>query len=524
MRRVFKLGIALAVALGAVIIAAWIYHCQLRATNEGYIAELTARGEPLTLAQVLPPPVQAAENSADVFLQAWALLDADTSLLKTNHVNAMLAVAPGQALVCSQLPQAPGDYATNSWAEVEGSLAKSQTALALLQKITDHPALDFHLHYERGMGDGFDFTNLHLGELKKSAQFLSSAAIIALHDGQVPAAVNDERAALALVQAMQGQRLAISELVRMTMMNIEVSSCWEVLQTPGVTEPQLAALQKDWERLDFIRGGQDALDMERVLEELTLSALRSPANGRGCWLGLGNNAKLAMGMGLLDSKDSWSKTIQVSAKTYLMRFWWSYPDELRALKGYEVLLGTPRYLATNECFQTALANQQAGLDASQTTSSIEDPSDNFFFSADSDIFRTLMSMSVYNLSHIFNRVMAAETARQMTITAIALQRCKLAHGGYPDTLAALVPEFLAAVPPDPVDGRPLRYRRLEDGTFLLYSVGENGVDDGGNPALDGKGDSKSSNWQNRHARDWVWPQPAAAGDFKPVNVQGVVGK
>ena len=152
MRRVFKLGIALAVALGAVIIAAWIYHCQLRATNEGYIAELTARGEPLTLAQVLPPPVQAAENSADVFLQAWALLDADTSLLKTNHVNAMLVVAPGQALVCAQLPQAPGDYATNSWAEVEGSLAKSQTALALLQKITDHPALDFHLHYERGMG------------------------------------------------------------------------------------------------------------------------------------------------------------------------------------------------------------------------------------------------------------------------------------------------------------------------------------------------------------------------------------
>ena len=112
----------------------------------------------------------------------------------------------------------------------------------------------------------------------------------------------------------------------------------------------------------------------------------------------------------------------------------------------------------------------------------------------------------------------------MTITAIALQRCKLAHGGYPDTLASLVPEFLVAVPPDPVDGRPLRYRRQEDGTFLLYSVGENGMDDGGNPALDGKVKSKNFYWQNHHALDWVWPQPAAAGDFKPVNSKGALGK
>ena len=46
-----------------------------------------------------------------------------------------------------------------------------------------------------------------------------------------------------------------------------------------------------------------------------------------------------------------------------------------------------------------------------------------------------------------------------------------------------MPEFVPKVPLDPVDGQPLRYRRNADGTFLLYSVGENGKDDGGNPAL-----------------------------------------
>ena len=36
-----------------------------------------------------------------------------------------------------------------------------------------------------------------------------------------------------------------------------------------------------------------------------------------------------------------------------------------------------------------------------------------------------------------------------------------------------------------MDGQPLRYRRNADGTFLLYSIGENGKDDGGNPSGNG---------------------------------------
>ena len=43
---------------------------------------------------------------------------------------------------------------------------------------------------------------------------------------------------------------------------------------------------------------------------------------------------------------------------------------------------------------------------------------------------------------------------------------------------SLVPDYLAAVPIDPYSGRPLVYRRTGDG-YLLYSVGLDGVDDGG---------------------------------------------
>jgi hypothetical protein len=83
---------------------------------------------------------------------------------------------------------------------------------------------------------------------------------------------------------------------------------------------------------------------------------------------------------------------------------------------------------------------------------------------------------------------------------------KLAHGQYPEQLSQLIPDYLAAVPADPVDGKPLRYRRSEGGTFLLYSVGVNGVDDGGDPAQVDPGATKSLYWLNYKARDWVWPQ------------------
>lgn len=51
-----------------------------------------------------------------------------------------------------------------------------------------------------------------------------------------------------------------------------------------------------------------------------------------------------------------------------------------------------------------------------------------------------------------------------------------ATGRMPETLASLVPDYLPAVPRDPFDGAPFRYSAERR---LLYSIGENLVDDGG---------------------------------------------
>jgi hypothetical protein len=70
----------------------------------------------------------------------------------------------------------------------------------------------------------------------------------------------------------------------------------------------------------------------------------------------------------------------------------------------------------------------------------------------------------------------------LAMVACALERYRLANGQCPSGLAALTPQFLDQIPPDVFDGQPLRYRLKPDGNFLLYSVGENKIDDGGKTA------------------------------------------
>jgi hypothetical protein len=66
-----------------------------------------------------------------------------------------------------------------------------------------------------------------------------------------------------------------------------------------------------------------------------------------------------------------------------------------------------------------------------------------------------------------------------TIVCLAAERYRQAHRKWPSTLAELIPAEMSAVPLDPYDGQPLRFLRLPDGV-VIYSVGPDGNDDGGN--------------------------------------------
>ena len=94
--------------------------------------------------------------------------------------------------------------------------------------------------------------------------------------------------------------------------------------------------------------------------------------------------------------------------------------------------------------------------------------------------------------------------------ACALERYFLAHQVYPDKLDALVPEVLDHLPTDVVDGTPIRYRRTQEGRYRLWEVGWNGTDEGGTVAWE-----NGTTWIDFKQGDWVWQYEAMQSKANP---------
>lgn len=92
------------------------------------------------------------------------------------------------------------------------------------------------------------------------------------------------------------------------------------------------------------------------------------------------------------------------------------------------------------------------------------------------VFARLVVPAFDRLGDAFRRQQGL--ARALAV-ALACERHRRATGAWPSNLSRLVPKYLAAVPADPHDGQPLRYRR-EAGGAVVYSVGVDRRDNGGN--------------------------------------------
>jgi hypothetical protein len=109
-------------------------------------------------------------------------------------------------------------------------------------------------------------------------------------------------------------------------------------------------------------------------------------------------------------------------------------------------------------------------------------------------YRILTHMLLPGLAKVHAKADRSLTTSRLAITVAGLERHRLATGGYPKALGDLVPKWVPAVPLDPMDGQPLRYRLNADGSFTVYGVGPNHTDDNG-----------VFESQQGQDLDWAWP-------------------
>ncbi len=108
------------------------------------------------------------------------------------------------------------------------------------------------------------------------------------------------------------------------------------------------------------------------------------------------------------------------------------------------------------------------------------------------------------LSRVSEIAYRGTVTHQATLTVLALRRWWIEKGEYPAALHDLVAAgYLKELPQDPFSDKPLVYRKT-DGELILYSLGYNFTDDGGEAGKDRKGRPRI--WSNEG--DTVfWPLP-----------------
>lgn len=510
MRTRWKILIALGIFMA---LACAVSFVMLRVQPQNQVADyekvLRDHGEKLEISEVVPSPVPAAENCADAVQMAFGSISGGYQT-----PNAMKMVAPGKAMAAWLQPEvrgfdnrSSGNGMTNSWEDFDADVALHRPTIELLKEVFSRPKLDFALDYKKGAYLAFP----HLLPLKVAAQVLSAATVSDLHNGDTGAAATNICTLLALVRGNHDEPLVISHLVHIAMVAIAESPTWELLQASNVTDTQLALLQTNWEQMEFLNATEKACAAERAFLKNSVEKARADGAEFDRMMGsFGGSSSIPGSFSWSWGLEELGNSLKYSTGKVLWRTSWSYTEERHLMQADQIVLETLRAMETNSQF---LKPQYDAMQSRLSSLGLTN--------AGAAIFRALKIPDFGDMiggnwmGSMVGKTIRIEAARRVVVAAIALKRFQLKHGNLPETLGELAPEFFSSVPVDPYDGKPLRYHPNADGTFLLYCVGEDGVDDGGDPTLPaGIINHASIYWQNTHARDWVWPQPATDAEIK----------
>ena len=412
-------------------------------------------------------------------------------------INLLPIVADDSAIVIWKQDWLKGEEDNITWSDLREALEEIRPQLDTACDAALSGPIQFNLEASHGSA----MLLRHLADMKKLALKFGARAVLNLHDGNKDAAFTNLLAQSRLVTAWEPEPSEISHLVRFACVIFAFDAVWQALQTNGWSDEQLSRLQQEWTAVDFFRKLPDTMSFKRAFVVADCQRERNEPLTVG--MPAPDFFKLALhspGSAFTELKNSWSRAGYRSHGTY--------EDEKALLLFYR-----DREMELRNAVQAVAWSTMRPLPGVTNVVIFHSPYPSRFISR-MNIRETGMAFQRQG-GGLLTRAAKAEAQRRILITAIALERFRGKHGAYPQTLAALAPEFLKAAPVDFMDGQPLRYRLNADGHFLLYSVGTDCVDNAGKmqrsmgelgferPAFPGAPSPES---------DIVWPLPASAAE------------
>ncbi len=272
-----RLLIGVVVLLALVCLAIELQRSGSNSSLSRYRAELRARGEKLTVAEIAVPP---STNPAEV--AARQILDQNGSIANpVLLVDLMQFTAPGKARLAWQgdlnLAAWAGmtNYPARTWEDFIRQTKMAEPTLSILRGALDNPPPDTGWAWK---DDYQNLTNWHGRNFvrdRRIYQQLYNAEIADLHGGNLDAAIANLHAINGMAQMNRNELTLVSQMVRIAIAQAGLNTTWEALQAPGWDESRLASLQGDWERVGFIDGLERAFLGGRAFDEVLMAKIRN---------------------------------------------------------------------------------------------------------------------------------------------------------------------------------------------------------------------------------------------------------
>jgi hypothetical protein len=378
------------------------------------------------------PKIPAGQNAAIFFQEAFSRM----STISTSN-QSFLAKITGKA------PKPFVPFTAQERSNITALLGRNSTALELLHRAPTNETCRYPLDFSMG----YNMPMPHLRKILDCEKLLALEAAWHGENGDTAQALDDLGAALRLSDSLTGEPAAISQLVRLKCEIDVVSSLERILNQHPLADDQLAGLARELQKFTNSAPMLHAMAGEMCMgvslfdnyqKQLAAAAADNP-NGGDSSPGLGGPGQ---GFFVLKWSGFNARDLNYYLATmddYLAAGRLPFPEKLDAAD--QVQADVVKVVKKHWYFISSLALPAAARD----------------YSREAEVLARLNILQ----------------------TVFAIEQYRLASGDkLPETLADLTPAFLPAVPTDPFDGRPLRYKKLSKG-YLVYSIGRDRKDDGG---------------------------------------------
>jgi hypothetical protein len=459
---------------------------------------LEAKGEKLSVAELAPAPVPTEQNFATTPLLRpildFSRVDGHLVWNDTNGIARLEKIqADLQAGTHTRLPL--GNLEKNTFADLIAcqdfyrgntnypqpakagtpaedilvALGKFDTEFKELREAAARPHARFPIEYDYEPSWGILLP--HLARLKSLTVLTHMRATAELDANRSTDALADLKLGLRFSDVIHDEPILIDHLVRLATTGINLQTMREGLVRHAWTDAQLIELQKYLASLDLLAEYKLAMRGERALSVTGLDWLRRQGFRINAMDYLGDSEGSSRSSGDFSPiPGGWFYQNMVAISELHERFTLKAVDE----KTHRV---SPELCAELE---TTLEKTSRGP------------------------YNIFAKMLMPALNKAARKTARMQTAVDSARVACALERYRLANNTYPEALKDLGANFVEQVPNDVIDGQPLRYQRMAEGGYVLYSVGWDNTDSNGqivpttgkDPGVDiAKG-------------DWVWDMPA----------------